>query len=87
MGLWKYEHEARFVAFGEESTYPAIEEEGVKITKIFFGLKTSDEDKELVYRMLDGRRIKFFKPRKKDDSLLDFEFDRYYPPNSTSHTQ
>ena len=84
---WEYENEARFVAFGKNSKYFDTVKEGVKITKIFFGLKTSDEDKELVYRILNERGIQFFKPRKKDDSLLDFEFDRYDPPNGTSHTE
>ena len=85
---WKYESEARFVAFGERSTYPAAAEEGVKITKIFFGLKTRDEDKELVCRILHEQPgIQFFKSKKQGDSRLDVIFEPYNPPNFAKHTQ
>ena len=83
---WKNESEARFIAFGEKSTYPATVKEGVEITRIFFGLKTSDEDKELVSRIMHGREIEFFNSEKQGDSRLDVTFEEYNPSYRTNQT-
>ena len=83
---WEYEHEARFVAFGKECTYPYTK--GVKITKILFGLNTSDQNKERLYKIMkkqeniefmEEQGIRFFEARKAKEPLLNIDFVEYLP--------
>ena len=75
---WKYEYEARFIAFGKKYTY-SIKKTGITIKKIFFGYKTSDKDKELLCEIMKGRDIKFFEAREAEEALLNIDFVKYLP--------
>lgn len=70
---WQYEHEARFVAFGSEKYHKATEDSGVKIKRIIFGYKTSENDKRLVYKVTQDREIELYSTQKKEGSSFQFE--------------
>ena len=80
---WAYEDEARFVAFGKEKLYDATEETGVKITRIWFGINTSEEDKDLLYKIMKRRGVQFFAAHKTGTALLDVEFELYPEESNT----
>ena len=75
---WEYEHEARFVAFGKKCTYPT--KPGVSITKIFFGLNTSKQNKKRLYKIMKKQKnIEFFEAEKAEETLLNVKFRPYLP--------
>ena len=77
---WEYEHEARFVAFGKKRIYST--KIGVSITKIFFGLNTSKQNKKRLYKkiMKKQKNIEFFEAEKAEETLLNVKFVPYSPP-------
>ena len=74
---WKYEREACFVAFGTEKLYKATQETGVKIMKIWFGINTSDKDKDKLLQILEKGGVQFFEVHKTGTALLDVVFEPY----------
>ena len=75
---WKNEHEARFIAFGKKCTYST--KTGVTIKRIFFGLNTSDQNKDRLYEIIKKQKnIEFFEAKKPGEALLNIEFVEYLP--------
>ena len=75
---WEYEHEARFVAFGKKALYSYTKKE-ITISEIIFGCKTSNQDKQLLYNIMEGRGIRFLEAQKTGEALLNIEFVEYLP--------
>ena len=73
---WEYEHEARFVAFGKKDLYCYTKKE-VTISKIIFGCKTSNKDKQLLCEIMKGQGIKFFEAKEAGETLLNVKFESY----------
>ncbi len=70
--LWKYEHEGRFVAFGTEKHYQL--QGNSRITRLIFGLKTPEEDKTLLSKLLQGKGIDLYDTYSDEYSSFDLKF-------------
>ncbi len=81
---WEYEHEQRFILFGKRQEYEkGTYMKGVRITKIIFGLKTSEDDKQIIYELLQSNKgIRFFNTKSgSHDAYFSLRFEKYqYKP-------
>ncbi len=76
---WEYEHEERFILFGKRQEYEkGTYMKGVRITKIIFGLNTSEGDKQKVYKSLPANNnIRFFNTKSGDiNKYFSLEFEK-----------
>ncbi len=73
--LWKYEHEGRFVAFGTKKHYAL--EGNSRITRLIFGLKTPEEDKTLLSKLLQGKGIDLYDIYSDEYSSFDLKFRKH----------